>query len=545
MSAAPDLIPVQRLKEHAFCRRLFYLEYVQGQFETNEFVKEGEYAHRVVDHPSGRLTNEFSEELRKARSISIGSPSLGLTGKADFIEQQNGETVVVEYKRGKPREDGTAWETHQMQVCAFALLLRDNGYECDLAQIYYSLAKQRIDVPITEELVAITLNERDEVRKTAEATEIPSPLVASPKCPGCSLVGICLPDETNLHRGVSDQPPRRLTPRDSAARPLYVSETGSKVGFQKGRVVVSKNRKKLQEARLIDVSQVSLYGNVQISSQLMRVLFDAEIPVCWFSYGGWFQGIASGLPSKNIDLRRRQVAVSAVSGLPIAMEIVRGKIRNSRTFLMRNSRAEVKEEAAQLRSLANSVESATTLEGLLGIEGAAARTYFGAFSTMLRDDTLGTFDFNGRNRRPPKDPVNCLLSYCYALLTKDLTGTVMGVGFDPYLGVLHQPRYGRPALSLDLAEEFRPLIAESVVLNLINNGEVGPKDFIRRGGAVSLTDDGRRSVLRSYERRLESEITHPTYDYTITYRRALEIQARVLAAHMIGEIPKYVPLVTR
>jgi CRISPR-associated protein Cas1 len=167
---------------------------------------------------------------------------------------------------------------------------------------------------------------------------------------------------------------------------------------------------------------------------------------------------------------------------------------------------------------------------------------------MLRDEVRlpgQPFSFDGRNRRPPLDAVNCLLSYTYALLTKDLTATAFGVGFDPYMGFYHRPRFGRPALALDLAEEFRPLLAESVVLSLINNGEIRGSHFVVRAGGVMLTADGRRAVLAGYERRLDAEVRHPTFGYTITYRRVLDVQARVLAAHLLGEIPAYIAFTTR
>ena len=277
----------------------------------------------------------------------------------------------------------------------------------------------------------------------------------------------------------------------------------------------------------------------------MRAAFREEIPVCWFSYGGWFQGIAEGLPSKHVDLRRRQVATAAQAGLPIAQSMVEGKLRNSRTFLMRNARSDVRQVLAQLKSLADKVTESDSIESLLGMEGAGARLYFSKFTSMLRNQSLGVFDFNGRNRRPPKDPINCLLSYMYSLLAKDLTAVTIGIGLDPYLGVFHRPRFGRPALALDLAEEFRPLVAESVVLNTINNGEVRSSDFQIRAGGVALTQDGRRSVLSAYERRLETQATHPTYRHKATYRRVFEVQARVLAAHLLGEIPSHTPFTTR
>jgi CRISPR-associated protein Cas1 len=167
---------------------------------------------------------------------------------------------------------------------------------------------------------------------------------------------------------------------------------------------------------------------------------------------------------------------------------------------------------------------------------------------MLRDDKRmpgAPFDFTLRNRRPPRDAVNCLLSFVYAMLVKDLTATLLAVGFDPYLGFFHRPRFGRPALALDLAEEFRPLIAESVVINAINNGEVGASDFLVRAGGVALTASGRKAVLAGYERRLSTQVRHPTFGYRVSYRRVLEVQSRLLAAHLLGEVPDYVPLMTR
>jgi len=269
--------------------------------------------------------------------------------------------------------------------------------------------------------------------------------------------------------------------------------------------------------------------------------------VCWFSYGGWFVGLAEGLPSRHVELRRRQVAVSGQGGLGIARRFVEGKIRNCRTLLRRNLRRPHEEVLASLRTLADQARGCTSVATLLGLEGAAARQYFSAFSDMLRDDLrlAGSFDFAGRNRRPPRDPVNCLLSYVYALLTKDLVATAFGVGFDPYLGFYHRPRFGRPALALDLGEEFRPLVGDSVVLNLMNNGEVRASQFVVRAGGVALTQEGRKAVLSAYERRLDTEIRHPTFGYKITYRRVLEVQARVLGAHVLGEVPEYVPFMTR
>jgi CRISP-associated protein Cas1 len=181
------------------------------------------------------------------------------------------------------------------------------------------------------------------------------------------------------------------------------------------------------------------------------------------------------------------------------------------------------------------------------VEGTAARLYFGSFPLLLAERiSLPGPGFTGiRNRRPPTDAVNAVLSFCYSLLTRETTNAVLTVGFDPYMGVLHRPRFGRPSLALDLAEEFRPLIADSVVLTVINKREVGAGDFIVRAGAVALNQTGRRSVLAAWERRMATEVHRPVFGYTLSYRRVIEIQARLLAATMLGEIDDYTAFVTR
>jgi len=181
----------------------------------------------------------------------------------------------------------------------------------------------------------------------------------------------------------------------------------------------------------------------------------------------------------------------------------------------------------------------------------AAKTYFAHFGRMLKAAPAENaeaglnFAFEHRNRRPPRDPVNAMLSLAYALFTKDWTITLASVGFDPYLGFYHQPRYGRPALALDMMEPFRPLIPDSVVLWAVNNGVVTPGDFLRRGGGVALKDDPRRKFILAYEKRMDDLVTHPVFNYRISYRRVLEVQARLLARTLTGEIPRLPAFLTR
>jgi len=338
------------------------------------------------------------------------------------------------------------------------------------------------------------------MRETALSGVIPPPLEDSPKCPRCSLVGICLPDETRLlaepDRPLVKGDIRRLMPARDDALPLYVKEQGVTLGISGDVLTVKQRQEVLQKVKLLDCSQVCLLGNVQVTSQALRGITAAGIPVAHFSYGGWFYALTSGLVHKNVELRTAQFAAAAdpKRSLRLARQFVVGKIKNSRTLLRRHLTGDDRQPIRQLAELARKAKAARDAASLLGIEGMAAKEYFAGFARLLKEDS--PFSIEGRNRRPPRDPVNALLSFVYAMLVKELTIVLHTVGFDPMLGFFHRPRYGRPSLALDLAEEFRPLVGDSVVLTLINNGEVTPSSFVRRAGAVALTDAGRGASSR-------------------------------------------------
>lgn len=293
-------------------------------------------------------------------------------------------------------------------------------------------------------------------------------------------------------------------------------------------------------------------GNVYVTTPCLNDLMRREIPITWHSYGGWFFGHSIGTGHKNVELRTAQYQASFDEQvcLRIAKVLVHTKILNSRTLLRRNWRGEEKpaDVLDGLKRDAAQALRASSQQKLLGIEGAAAARYFSAFGGAIKrdaDDRNFSFDFTLRKRRPPPDPVNALLSYAYSLLVRTWTVTLSAVGFDPYRGYYHQPRYGRPSLSLDMMEPFRPLIAESSVLSAINNGEVRPSDFVSAAGSVALTNDGRKRFISTFERRLSQDITHPLFGYRVSYRRILEIQARLLARYLLGEIHDFPGFTTR
>jgi CRISPR-associated protein Cas1 len=541
------MVPARMLNEYVYCPRLFFLEWVDQLWASNADVAEGLRRHRRVDSGGGAAPLPDEGELKVARSVELASHEFGISARLDLLEGVDGGVVPVDTKKGHPARDGAAWEPDAVQVCAQILLLREQGYDCDHGEVYYAETRQRVVVEPTGELIARTLAVVEQARETAARLRPPPPLQASPKCPRCSLVGICLPDETNVLSRRQDGRPRRLIAADPDAQPLYVTEQGTVVGLDGGRLTVSKRGEELASVRLIDVLHICAYGNVQVTAKALRTLFDRDVDVFHFSYGGWLLGLSTGLPSKNVNLRMQQLGAAARGELDHPRRMIAGKIRNCRVLLRRNGGEAAARTVGQLADLAIGAEQAESAAELLGTEGVAARLYFDRLPTLLpRAAELPGPAFTGlRNRRPPTDAVNCLLSFCYGLLAKELMAACLAVGFDPYIGLYHRPRFGRPALVLDLAEEFRPLLADSVVLTLVNNREVAGTDFLVRAGAVTLTAEGRRTVIRAWERRLTTRLRHPLFGYSVSYRRAVELQARILAACLIGELERYEPLVTR
>lgn len=586
--AVPELVPVRMLNEYAYCPRLSYLEWVQGEWAENLETMEGSFSHRNVDKPStghvpegqSQDASDSSSESDKsdksdphavslhARSITLSSARLGLIAKLDLLELEGNQATPVDYKRGSiPKIPEGAYEPERVQVCAQGLLLREAGFQSDEGVIYYVKSRKRVTIPFDEALIGRTLELLAEMKATAANGKLPPPLVDSPKCPRCSLVGICLPDETNLliqpslpdDDDIADEVtattdsisvreakrPRKLLPSLSHALPLYVQESFASVGKDGDCLVVKKERETVARAKLLDVSQVCLFGNAQLSSQALRELATRGIPICHFSYGGWFHAITAGLIHKNVELRIAQFVAAAdpQTSLRLARSFVVGKIRNARTLLRRHMQPPDQRLLSRLSMFAEQANQAKSAATLLGIEGTAAKEYFAGFNTILKGGF--TFDMEGRNRRPPRDPINALLSFVYALLVKEITITLQAVGFDPMCGVYHQPRYGRPSLALDFAEEFRPLLGDSVVLTLVNNGEVSESSFICRAGEVALTTAGRRAVIAAYERRLATEVIHPIFQYRASYRRILEVQVRLLSRTLLGEIEAYPNFRTR
>lgn len=553
-SADMPLLPARIVNEYQYCPRLAYLEWVQGEWKESADTVHGRHVHRRVDQPMGNLplAADLSDgERAHARSVTLSSTRLGLIAKMDLVEADGNRATPVDYKRGRrPHVAHGAYDPERVQLCVQGLILEEHGYVCEEGVLYFAESRERVQVVFDEELRALTRNAIDGLRLIAAGGQIPPPLEDSPKCPRCSLVGICLPDEVRYLQAPETSPRPLAVIRDEAL-PLYVQARGAKVAKKGETLEISVDEEPVQTVRLVDVSQLVLMGQVYVTTPTLHELMSREVPISWHSFGGWFMGHSIGTGHKNVEVRTAQYRASfnVQQCLRLAKGFIVAKIQNQKTLLRRNWKAGDFPEQMfdDFQNDVRRARRAADLAELLGAEGQGAARYFGEFSSMLArgDDQAMAFDFKTRNRRPPTDPVNALLSYAYALLARAWTVALTAVGFDPYRGFLHQPRYGRPALALDMMEPFRPLVADSSVIQAINNGEVKPTDFISAADSVALTNDGRKRFIGTFERRLEVEVTHPLFGYKVSYRRLFELQARLLVRYLLGEIPENPNFTTR
>lgn len=374
---------------------------------------------------------------------------------------------------------------------------------------------------------------------------------------------------------------------------LYLTEQQAWVGREGECLVVhlpeqkeeGSGKRKREQKKLIPlfkVEEVMVFGDITLTTPALASLLDAKIMITYLSKHGRYLGNLSPALTKNSLLRLAQHEIHACSVRrhALAQQFVLGKLRNMRTLLMRYQRSRsdlsLTDEIEQVKRCLLAVERETSqlsdevgaremvqeeehqgkatdqqrssshmhgLGPLLGWEGAGSAAYFGVFGQLIKCDW--PHEFTRRVRRPPTDPVNALLSYGYVILASQVSSLLAGVGFDPYIGYLHSSRYGKPALSLDLMEEFRPVIVDSVVLGLLNNRQLEPKDFRRALNCVEMTEATRRLFLQKFEERMQESITHPIFGYTVSYRRCIELQARLLGKYLTGEIDAYRPFAVR
>ncbi len=567
-SSDTDLLPVRMCNELVYCERLFHLEHVQGIFLDSADTVTGRAEHERAEKRGRRSRKNSHSDTPPPwpdlpRSLDLSSESWGVRGKLDFLELEDDEVVVVEAKHGKAPRPGPrswrgmtlpegAWPADLAQVGLYMALLREYGVAVQTAKIFYRKSRQSVEIAWTPKLEIFLLAVVQRAREVGDLSIPPHPLRDSPKCPGCSLHEICLPDEHFALR--EHHNPTRCLPIARDERSILHITTPGATLRKRGETLRVENRDgEVARVLLKDVSHVSVFGPCQITAQCFGGILRQGIGISHHTTTGTLLGISQPLTTRNVGLRRAQyrAADDAARCVEVARALVSAKVRNQRTVLRRQlRRPEPGLDLESLRSVVDHMQStlrwierAQSLDILRGHEGEAARAYFSCIPQFLPDPWRA--DFNGRSRRPPRDRVNAMLGFAYALLTREAIAAIGRVGLDPMLGFLHTMIPGRPALALDLIEPFRPAWADTAVFRLISTHGIERTDFVISTAAVHLSPAGRRKLIAAHERRAREEIIHPRFAYRMSYRRILELEVRLLAKFLHGEIDDYVALWTR
>lgn len=594
--------PARGVAEHAYCPRLFYYMTVEGVFVPSADTEEGAGVHRRVDRPSAATPEQATTEKRTRtkpvekieepeadpdrprpiRSLALTSERLGLTATLDLAEIDGTRAVPVEYRKGRPKRSGQfveptdemmeeprllpgpePWPTDRVQVGLQVILLEEAGYTVPEAYLYYASEKLRLRVVVDDSLREYALAQLDAAKRVAEGPR-PPPLVNDPRCPRCSLQPICLPDEINHQRLTAitvegqtpgttpdDLTPRKLWPPRDDGIHVVLQKEGIRVGVRGQSVrVTDKEGQVVRDLPLANIESLAVLGGVQVSTQALTVFAEHEVPVAFMSSAGRLVAMMDPLGPTSASIRAAQVRVldRPEKALELARAITVAKIANQRTLLMRNHVGLPPRIAADLQECVNSAERAATMDELRGHEGNAAAIYFANFAGLFKQgvsDIAAKFVSNGRQRRPPPDPINGVLSFGYSMLAHECTAACRLASLEPTLGALHATRPGRPALALDLMEPFRPLIADSVAVSAFNRGELAEGHFLNTAAGCALTDSGRKGFFSAYGRRMDTEVKHPVFEYRLSYRRMLMLHARLVAAWLLGEVPTLAFLTTR
>jgi CRISPR-associated protein Cas1 len=332
---------------------------------------------------------------------------------------------------------------------------------------------------------------------------------------------------------------------------LYITRQESYLHKERDTLVIEHRRKKLLQLPAHSVGDIHCFGQVMVSPPLMGYCGEQGIGLSFFSEQGRFLARVQGRQSGNVLLRRQQYREADRDPLAVAKPIIAAKLANSRQVLLRQQRNHgesqtLTEAARHIAQLLKQVQHCDDINRLRGLEGDGAASYFGVFSELIRPQVREQFPFRGRNRRPPKDAVNALLSFLYSLLTQEISSALQGVGLDAYVGFLHVDRPGRASLALDVLEEFRASWADRLALSLINRQQLRGIDFVvEASGAVRLTDDARKTVLTAYQARKQDEIRHPFLNEQVSFGLLPHVQALLLARHLRGDLACYPPFSQR
>jgi CRISPR-associated protein Cas1 len=530
-------VRVMALHALAYCPRLFYLEEVEQIRVADERVYAGRQLHAALE----------ADEEGEAVSVELSSAALGLVGKVDCLRRRDGSYLPYEHKRGQCSRphDGppAAWPSDRLQVIAYALLIEDAfGQPVPEGRIRYHAANVTVRVPIDAAA-------RDDLRQAIELartlrTSVERPPIADNErlCARCSLAPVCLPEEVR-HEREPERDPVRLFPPDRDGATLHVVSQGGHIGCSYDSLVVRPREGPETKHPIRGIDTLLLHGFAQVSTQALRKCVEHGVGVHWLTTSG--HHTASLVPTAGqVQRRLRQYRALAdeASCLRLARQLVQAKVEGQHRYLLRASRGDEPARRALQPSLdgihasLQAAAGAGTRDGLRGHEGTAAVHYFEGLRSLLGPQVPEELRSATRNRRPPLDRFNALLSYGYGLLHTAVMRALLASGLEPALGFFHTPRSAAYPLALDLMELFRVPLWDMVLVGSLNRGQWDPEaDFAVSRAKVWLSEGGRKKAIGLFEARLQESWKHPVLNYSLSYARTIELEARLLEKEWTGE----------
>jgi CRISPR-associated protein Cas1 len=521
----------------AYCRRLFYLEEVEEIRVADHRVYAGRHLHAALE----------ADEDGESVSVELASESLGLIGKVDCVRRRDGSHLPYEHKRGKPARaiDNTPepWPSDRLQLIAYAVLLEEVfGKPISEGRIRYHAANVTVRVPIDDKARADLTAAIADARRLRESTDRP-PITDNPRlCEKCSLAPVCLPEEVRQDRE-PERDPVRLFPPDRDGATLHVVTQGTAVGISGDSIVVKPRDAPETKHAIRGVETVLLHGFSQISTQAIRKCVEHGVGVHWLSVGGYHT--ASLVPTAG-QVQRRIRQYKALTDpavcLRLAKQLALAKVEGQYRYLLRATRGDdALRDAAQqhlgaIQPLLAHIADADSADAVRGLEGAAAVDYFAGLRSVLGPQVPDELRSATRSRRPPIDRFNALLSYGYGLLHTAVMRAVLASGLEPALGFFHTPRSAAYPLVLDLMELFRVTLWDMPLLGSLNRGQWDvTADFEITRAKVWLSEAGRKKAIGLFEDRLQETWKHPVLNYSLSYARTIELEARLLEKEWTGE----------
>lgn len=574
-----DNLPIHALHALRYCERLFYFENVEMIRVADAAVYAGRRLHVEI---------ERDEDAEEELTFQLESEQLGLKGKVDCIRRRDGAIIPYEHKRGRAARDTEgkpeAWASDRLQIIAYAALVEEHGggREITEGRVRYHADNVTVRVPIDAAKHHELREAISRARELQASLERPPVTENERLCAKCSLAPVCLPEEARLAqtlrgealRGGSHTAPLtlddkhtsstaatspttssaatssaattstvRLFPADDDRTSLHVLTHGARVGRKGDRFEVTARDEEAQLHPVREIGQVVLHGFSQITTQALGMCADQNIGVHWVTTGGRYMGAwVAGGGSVQRRIRQYRALTDEQFCLNLARRLAEARARGQLSFLLRAARdagratPEVKEAVSGMRRLLAPLSRATNIDSLRGYEGSIGAYYFSALPHLIVPEAGELMRPDGRNRRPPKDRCNALLSFGYALLLKDVTNAIITTGLDPCLGFYHQPRSQAAPLALDLMELFRVTLIDLPVVASINRKQWHEaEDFTIAGEQVWLSDAGRKKFIGIYERRKTEKWRHPVINYSLSYARLIELEVRLLEKEWTGD----------